>query len=307
MGNLHQGGPEHAVVEPVPWLHLLDDGAFLVLIGLLARDRLVLGRVELLADRGDGREALALQDIVELPDDQLDALEPVAVDALRGMLERALKVVSERQQLAQQLLVRELGTIREVLARAPLVILEIGREPLVATESRQRFVTSRLKLWIYWLSRLGLADRLTLCRRAGPGVRHAGAAWCAARGHRSGGSCFDDMLGFLPIALTAESVSLGREEFRSRLAHQADSRHDLPVRHPRRPDHTDRAPHPLVHLVRGQHQAALAQPAAGVLTPDDDLDILVEGDLLQNPRQLGALLQQLQQFFEPVDLDELWM
>src|SRR6266851_5524278 len=177
MGNLHQGGPEHAVVEPVPWLHLLDDGAFLVLIGLLARDRLVLGRVELLADRRDGREALALQDVVELPDDQLDALEPVSVDALRGMLERALKVVSERQQLAQQLLVRELGAIREVLAR----------EPLVATESRQRFVTSRLKLWIYWLSRLGLADRLTLCRRAGPGVRHAGAAWCAARGHWIGG------------------------------------------------------------------------------------------------------------------------
>jgi hypothetical protein len=93
------------------------------------------------------------------------------------MLERALKVVSERQQLAQQLLVRELGAIGEVLARAPLVILEVGREPLVATERCQRFVTSRLKLWIYWLSRLGLEDRLTLSRRAGPGVRHAGAAW----------------------------------------------------------------------------------------------------------------------------------
>src|SRR5260370_1695128 len=133
MGNIHQGGPEHAVVEPVPGLYLLDDGAFLVLIGLLVSDRLVLGRVELLADRGDGREALTLQDIVELPDDQLDALEPVAVDALRGMLERALKVVSERQQLAQQLLVRELGAIGEVLAPTPLVILQVSPAPPVPT------------------------------------------------------------------------------------------------------------------------------------------------------------------------------
>ena len=68
MGNLHQGGPDHAVVEAVPGLHFLDDGAFLVLIGLLAGNRLVLGRVELFADRRDGRQALGLKDIVELAD-----------------------------------------------------------------------------------------------------------------------------------------------------------------------------------------------------------------------------------------------
>src|ERR1700730_8350708 len=115
------------------------------------------------------------------------------------------------------------------------------------------------------------------------------------------------MVGFLPIALPAESVPERAEEFRGRLADQPDPGYHLSIVHPRGPDHADRASHPLVHLVGGQHQAALTQPAARVLTADDDLDVLVEGDLLQDAGQLGALLEQLQQFFEPADLDELRM
>src|SRR5438445_12554800 len=115
------------------------------------------------------------------------------------------------------------------------------------------------------------------------------------------------MFGFLPIALPAESVPEGAEEFRGRLADQPYPGPDLPVMHPGWADHADRAPHPFVHLVSRQHQAALAQPAARVLPADDDLDILVESDLLQNAGQLGALLQQFEEFFEPVDLDTLGM
>src|ERR1700730_15146462 len=98
MGNLHQGGPQYAVVEPVTGLHLLNDRAFLVFIGLLAGNRLVLGRIELLTDRGYGRNALALEDLVELPGYHLDALEPVRVDVRGRMFQRPSEVVEDREQ-----------------------------------------------------------------------------------------------------------------------------------------------------------------------------------------------------------------
>ena len=150
-----------------------------MLIGLLAGNRLVLGRVELLAHRRDGRQTLGLEDVIELPDHQLDAVEPVAVGALGCVLERALEIISERQQLAEQLLVRELAAIGQVLAGAPLVVLEVGGEPLVTGKGRLRLVARRLQFRIDRLLGLG---RLTLYRRAGPGVRHARAAWFATRG-----------------------------------------------------------------------------------------------------------------------------
>ncbi len=89
------------------------------------------------------------------------------------------------------------------------------------------------------------------------------------------------------------------------MTHQPHSGHHLAVVHAGRSDHPDRAADPIGHLVGGQHQAALAQAAAGVLAPDDDLDILLEGDLLQNARQLGALLEQLHELLQPADLNEL--
>src|SRR5207253_8647773 len=110
---------------PVAWLHLFDDGAFLVLIGLLTSNRLMLAGVELLADRWDGRQPLGLEGFFELPRHQLDPLEPVPLDALRGMVEGAPKVVEDGKELTQQLLVRVLGSIRQFLTRAPLVVLEV--------------------------------------------------------------------------------------------------------------------------------------------------------------------------------------
>jgi len=83
--------------------------------------------------------------------------------------------------------------------------------------------------------------------------------------------------------------------------------HHLAVVHAGRADHPDRAADAIGHLVGGQHQAALAQAAAGVLAPDDDLDVLLERDLLQDGSQFGALLEQLHELLQPADLDELWV
>src|SRR2546426_2892199 len=112
---------------------------------------------------------------------------------------------------------------------------------------------------------------------------------------------------FLPIGQADESIAEVGEHVRGRVAHQAHARHNLAVGHAGRPDHPDRAPDAIGHLVGGQHQAAFPQPAAGVLAPNDDLDLLLELDLLQDARQLGALLEQFHELFQATNLDELWV
>ena len=59
------------------------------------------------------------------------------------------------------------------------------------------------------------------------------------------------------------------------------------------------------HLVGGEHQAALPQSTARVLSADNDLHVLLERHLLQDAGQLGALLEQFQQLLQAADLDEL--
>src|SRR2546425_1447423 len=124
-----------------------------------------------------------------------------------------------------------------------------------------------------------------------------GSGWSADR-------CSGGMSCFLPIGQADESVAEVGEHVRGGVTHQAHAGDDLAVVHAGRPDHPDRTPHPIGHLVSGQHQAAFSQPAAGVLAPDDDLDLLLELDLLQDARQLGALLEQFHELFEAADLDE---
>src|SRR5438128_2029157 len=112
---------------------------------------------------------------------------------------------------------------------------------------------------------------------------------------------------FLPIGQDDESVAALGEHVGGGVAHQPNASHYLAIVHAGRPDHPDRAAHPIGHLVGGQHQAAFAQPAAGVLAPNDDLDILVELHLLQDARQLGALLEQFHELFQAANLNELWV
>src|SRR2546426_11794370 len=121
----------------------------------------------------------------------------------------------------------------------------------------------------------------------------------------SGAWCFGDMFGFLPIGVRPESVPEVRQHVGGGLADQANPRHHLSIMHPGRADYPDRAPHPVGHLVGGEHQTALPQSTARVLAADDDLHVLLERHLLQDAGQLGALLEQFQQLLQAADLDEL--
>ncbi len=98
-------------MKPVTGLHFLDDRALFVLVGLLPGNRLVLQRIELLADGRNGRNALRLQGVLELAHHRPQSVEPVAVDALGSMVQGAVEIVEDGQQLAQQLLV---GILRAV-------------------------------------------------------------------------------------------------------------------------------------------------------------------------------------------------
>src|SRR5437660_2273263 len=165
------------------------------------------------------------------------------------------------------------------------------------------------------LSRAACSSGSTACCEAVPGwgsstelARVSSTLWRPVSPPGTGWSgawCFGDMFGFLPIGVRPESVPEVRQHVGGGLADQAHSRHHLSIVHPGRADHSDRAPHPVGHLVGGEHQAALPKSTARVLSADDDLHVLLERYLLQDAGELGALLEQFQQFLQAADLDEL--
>ena len=72
------------------------------------------------------------------------------------MVQGAAQIVEDGKQLAQQLLVGILRAVGELLTGAPLVILEVSSEPLIAGEVRLYLVARRLQLGIdagYYLTR----------------------------------------------------------------------------------------------------------------------------------------------------------
>jgi len=71
------------------------------------------------------------------------------------VVEGAPKVVEDGQELSQQLLVRVLGSIRELLARPTLVVLEVGRKPLVARERGLDLITRGLQFGVDRVLRRG--------------------------------------------------------------------------------------------------------------------------------------------------------
>src|SRR5207253_9459514 len=91
--------------------------------------------------------------------------------ALRGMVEGAPKVVEDGKELTQQLLVRVLGSIRQLLTRAPLVVLEVCSQPLVTRERGLGFVTRGLQFGVRSLLRHG--SGLGIVRGARPGIDDA--------------------------------------------------------------------------------------------------------------------------------------
>src|SRR5256886_16375968 len=90
------------------------------------------------------------------------------------MIERATEVVEDGKELAQQLLVRVLGPISQLLARPTLVVLEVGSQPLVACEHGLGVVASGLQFGVHSLLRGG--SGLGGFHRARPGIDDALAA-----------------------------------------------------------------------------------------------------------------------------------
>ena len=94
------------------------------------RDRLMMVRIEIGAQRLDGPDAPLPQDLHQLPLDQFDAaaigLGPLAA----GIgLERALEVVDQRQQLAEQIGGSGFGLRLPLALGAPAVIVELRGLP----------------------------------------------------------------------------------------------------------------------------------------------------------------------------------
>jgi hypothetical protein len=64
------------------------------------------------------------------------------------MVQGAVEIVEDGQQLAKQLLVGILRAVGEFLPGAPFVVLEVRGEPLIAAEARLNLVACRLELGI---------------------------------------------------------------------------------------------------------------------------------------------------------------
>src|SRR3990167_8961495 len=131
-GHRHQRRPQNPAAQEVPTLLFLDPPAGLARGGVGLGERLVQRGVERLTDRDDRLGARLVQRVLELPRDQVEAVDDrgVGVDAPR-VRDRALQIVGHRQQLPQHLLRRVLGVIELVPLRQLLVVFKLGVEPEV--------------------------------------------------------------------------------------------------------------------------------------------------------------------------------
>ena len=94
----------------------------------------------------DGRETLALEQLLELAVDELDALLELRLFVLLGRLDRPLQVVEDRQELLHDPLAgpRDQGFL---VARGPLaVVVEVGLDALERVDQLLVLVPERLEL-----------------------------------------------------------------------------------------------------------------------------------------------------------------
>jgi hypothetical protein len=118
-------------VQAVPALQLADHVIVWIVRGLLVDDRLVQVGVERLADRFDGRHALGLEDVAQLPLHQPDALDPRVVGLLGGNgLERPVEVVEDAKQLADEDRVAEPDERLALLLGPALVVGKVRGRPM---------------------------------------------------------------------------------------------------------------------------------------------------------------------------------
>src|SRR3990170_1985870 len=118
--------PENPVVHAVAALQLADHLVVGMVGGRLVHDRFVEIRIEWLADRFDRRDALRLEDASHLAFHQAHALDPWVLRVRRHAFERAIEVVEDREEFADQDGIAELACHRPLLIGTSLVVREVG-------------------------------------------------------------------------------------------------------------------------------------------------------------------------------------
>src|SRR6266851_143080 len=130
LGDGHHGGADDPVVKPIRLLVFFDDGP-LWLVALDVRDRLVLVRVEGLAERVDRLQALGLEDLTQLALDEPHALDPGRrLELVGDGGERAVVGIEHVEQLRDEVGLRELRELHTLRIAALAVVREVGRHAL---------------------------------------------------------------------------------------------------------------------------------------------------------------------------------
>src|SRR5439155_4989673 len=128
MRHAHHRRTEQPVMQAVARHQLVDDGVVLHGVRLFATDGLVDARIEWLADARDAAHAEALKHGLELADHQMQPADEEIVSAPLGSVRHGpAQVVQHREHGSSRLLARVAAAILELLALAPLEVLEIRR------------------------------------------------------------------------------------------------------------------------------------------------------------------------------------
>src|ERR1700694_566495 len=112
-------------MEAIALANLADDGVLGVLVRLLVADRLMETRVKERPDRFDRRDTLRGEQLVELLERELDALQPGLVKVGGRRFDHPMEVVDHREELADQVRVSKLDGLGMFLPASLFVVVEI--------------------------------------------------------------------------------------------------------------------------------------------------------------------------------------
>src|SRR6185503_20378321 len=127
LGDRDERWADDPVVQSVRLLMFFDDSA-LGLVGLDIRDGLVQIRIERLAERVDGFEALGLEDPAKLALDEPHPFDPrLTLELLRYRPERAVVSVEDVEQPRDEVRLRELCELVPFALIALAVVREVRR------------------------------------------------------------------------------------------------------------------------------------------------------------------------------------
>ncbi len=125
--------PNHAVADSIPTLHDLEHGTRLGAVTRLDEQRLVDVRIERAIGRDLGEPFLAQRSTQRLLD-ELDTFDELRLLVALGSLERPLQVVEDRQELADEPLVRVRDESLLLARRTLAVVLEVRLDALGEVE-----------------------------------------------------------------------------------------------------------------------------------------------------------------------------